>query len=128
MDGLTTRGQSQRTGQRTYAVMDPQTLAETICKSSAEALEQLFNGTIARSAAFGLFMAEVMVAVDGTRITTGPEYAGRGCLKVIKQERNEQGVEVKVVELVYGWRLIALIDLVTLIPLALRIDRFKISA
>ena len=26
--------------------------------------------------------------------------------------------EVKVVELVYGWRLIALIDLVTLIPLA----------
>ena len=63
-NGLTTRGQSQRTGQRTYALMDPQTLAETICKSSAEALEQLFNGTIARLAAFGLFMAEVMVAVE----------------------------------------------------------------
>ena len=48
-NGLTTRGQSQRTGQRAYALMDPQTLAETICKSSAQALEQLFNGTIAQS-------------------------------------------------------------------------------
>ncbi len=33
--GMTTRGQSQGTGQRTYALMDPQTLAETICKSTA---------------------------------------------------------------------------------------------
>ena len=124
-NGLTTRGQSQRTGQRAYALMDPQTLAETICKSTAQELEQLFNGTIARLAAFGLFMAEVMVAVDGTRIATGPEYAGCGCLKVTKNERTEQGAEVKVVELVYGWRLIALIDLVTLIPLALRIVQIQ---
>lgn len=124
-NGLTTRGQSQRTGQRAYALMDPQTLAETICKSSVQALEQLFNGTIAQLAAFGLFMAEVMVAVDGTRILTSPDYVGCGCQKVIRKERNEQGVEVKVVELVYGWRLIALIDLVTLIPLALRIVQIQ---
>jgi hypothetical protein len=47
-NGLTTRGQSQRTGQRAYVLMDTQTLAATICKSSAKALEQLFNGTIAQ--------------------------------------------------------------------------------
>ena len=85
----------------------------------------MFNGTIAQLAAFGLFMAEVMVAVDGTRILTSPDYVGCGCQKVIRKERNEQGVEVKVVELVYGWRLIALIDLVTLIPLALRIVQIQ---
>ena len=34
-------------------------------------------------------------------------------------------MEVKVIELVYGWRLIALIDLVTLIPLALRIVQIQ---
>ena len=120
-EGMTTRGQSRRTGKRPYALMDPQTLAETICKSTAKELEKLFNGTIACLARFGIFAAEVMVAVDGTPIPTSPDYAGCGCRKVSRSERNEQGSEVKVVELVYGWRLITLIDLVTLIPLALRI-------
>lgn len=123
--GMTKRGQSQRTGAREYVLMDPQTLAETICKSTAKELEGLFNGTIACLAAFGIFMAEVMVAVDGTPIRTGPEYAGCGCLKMTKTKRSEQGLEVKVVELVYGWRLIALIDLVTLIPIAIRIVQIQ---
>lgn len=123
--GMTTRGQSRRTGKRPYALMDPQTLAETICKSTAAELEQLFNGTIACLARFGIFAAEVTVAVDGTPIPTSPDYTGCGCRKVIRRERNEQGAEVKVVELVYGWRLIALIDLVTLIPLAIRIVQMQ---
>ena len=105
--------------------MDPQTLAETICKSTAQELEQLFNGTIACLARFGIFAAEVTVAVDGTPIPTSPDYTGCGCRKVSRSERNEQGHEVKVVELVYGWRLIALIDLVTLIPLAIRIVQIQ---
>jgi hypothetical protein len=114
-NGLSQRGQSQRTGVRDYFLMDPQTLAETICKSSAVELEALFNGTIAGLARFGIFRAEVLVAVDGTQIVTSPEFTGCGCLKTTHSQRNEQGVQVKVVELVYGWRLIALIDLVTLI-------------
>ncbi len=124
-NGLTKRGQSQRTGAREYVLMDPQTLAETICKSSVAELERLFNGTIACLAAFGLFMTEVMVAVDGTKIVTGAEYVGCGCLKTTESKRNEQGIQVKVVEMVYGWRLIALIDLVTLIPLAIRIVQIQ---
>ena len=114
-NGLTHRGQSQRTGMRDYFLMDPQTLAETICKSSAAEWERLFNRTIAGLAAFGLFRAEVLVAVDGTQIVTSPEFSGCGCLKTTHSQRNEQGMQVKVVELVYGWRLIALIDLVTLL-------------
>jgi hypothetical protein len=125
LNGLTKRGQSQRTGAREYVLMDPQTLADTICKSSVAELERLFNGTIACLAAFGLFMAEVMVAVDGTKIVTGSEFAGCGCLKSTQTKRNEQGIQVKVVEMVYGWRLIALIDLVTLIPIAIRIVQIQ---
>ena len=79
----------------------------TIGKSTARELETLFHGTLACLAGFGLFRSEVMVAVDGTQIATGAEYAVCGCLKVTKNERNEQGIEVKVVELVYGWRLLA---------------------
>ena len=126
-NGLTHRGQSQRSGVRDYFQMDPQTLAETICKSSAAELERLFNGTIACLAAFGLFRAEVLVAVDGTQIVTTPEFGGCGCLKTTQTQRNEQGTQIKVVELVYGWRLIALIDLITLIPLAIRIVQIQDS-
>ena len=43
-EGMTKRGESQRTGERDYALMDPQTLAENICKSSVKELEGLFNG------------------------------------------------------------------------------------
>ena len=40
--------------------------ANAVCKISARALKDLFNATIRALAAFGVFMAEVMVAVDGT--------------------------------------------------------------
>jgi hypothetical protein len=126
-NGMTKRGEKQRTGERAYFLMDPQTLAETICKSSAAELERLFNGTIACLAAFGIFMAEAMAAVDGTPVVTSPNFAGCGCVKQADTQKDEDGHKVKVIELAYGWRLIALIDLVTLIPLAIRIVQIQRS-
>jgi hypothetical protein len=123
--GLTQRGAAQRSGVRPYALMDPQTLAQSVCKTSVAELARLFNGTIRCLAAWGLFPAEVMAAVDGTLIPTTAKYTGCGCLKVTQHQRNRHGVLVETVELVYGWRLIALIDLVTLIPLALKIVQIQ---
>jgi hypothetical protein len=120
-DGMSTRGAKQRTPASEYTLMDPQTLAHAICKISAGALAELFNGTIRALAAFGVFMAEVMVAVDGTRVVTAPTFQGCGKLAVTEYHRNRQGVRVEIVRLLFGWRLIALIDLRTLIPLAIRI-------
>ncbi len=124
-EGLTQRGASQRTTASEYALMDPQTLANTICKASAAALMTLFNGSIHCLAAFGVFMAEAMVAVDGTRIVTTPTFAGCGCLKVEEPRRDRKGADVVMVKLLFGWRLIALIDLLTLIPLAIRIVQIQ---
>lgn len=123
--GMTQRGQAQRTGARPYVLMDPQTLAATICKASATELERLFNGTIQLLAAAHFFPAQIMAAVDGTQIRTTPRYRGRGCLAVTQHRRNRQGVWVETVELVYGWRLIALIELTTLIPLAYKIVQIQ---
>jgi len=103
--GLTRRGASQRTAASEYALLDPQTLANTISKASAAALMTLFNGSIHCLAAFGLFMAEVMVAVDGTRIITTPTFADCGCLKVEEHRRDRKGADVIVVKLLFGWRL-----------------------
>ena len=123
--GLTRRGASLRTAASEYALLDPQTLAHTICKASAAALMTLFNGSIHCLAAFGVFMAEAMAAVDGTRIVTPPTFGGCGCLKVEERRRDRQGADVVVVKLLFGWRLIALLDLLTLIPLAIRIVQIQ---
>jgi len=122
--GMTERGGSQRTGARPYVLMDPQTLATTICKASAGALEQLFNGTIHLLAAAGCFSAQVRAAVDGTKIVTTPEYEGRGCLEE-KQRQHTRAGWVEISTWVYGWRLIALVDLTTLIPLALKVVQIQ---
>jgi len=85
----------------------------------------LFNGTIRALATFGVFMAEVMVAVDGTRVVTAPTFQGCGKLAVPEYHRNRQGVRVEIVRFLFGWRLIALIDLRTLIPLAIKIVQIQ---
>ncbi len=124
-EGMSRRGAKQRTAASEYTLMDPQTLANAICKISVRALEELFNGTIRALAAFGVFMAEVMVAVDGTRVVTAPTFQGCGKLAVSEYHYNRQGVRVEIVRFLFGWRLIALIDLRTLIPLAIKIVQIQ---
>ena len=123
--GMSMRGVKQRTVASEYTLMDPQTLANAVCKISGDALEELFNGTIRALATFGVFMAEVMVAVDGTRVVTAPTFQGCGKLAVTEYHRNRQGVRVEIVRFLFGWRLIALIDLRTLIPLAIKIVQIQ---
>jgi len=123
--GMTQRGAKLRTEASEYALMDPQTLASTICKASAQELERLFNGSIRCLAAFGVFLAEMMVIVDGTQVVTTSRFRGCGCLAITKKKRNRQGVLVEYVELVFGWRLIALIDSTTLIPVAIKIVQIQ---
>ena len=123
--GMSIRGAKQRTAASEYTLMDPQTLANAVCKISGDALEELFNGTIRALATFGVFMAEVMVAVDGTRVVTAPTFQGCGKLAVTEYHRNRQGVRVEIVRFLFGWRLIALIDLRTLIPLAIKIVQIQ---
>jgi len=125
IEGMTLRGRSRRSGKGEYALMDPATLSETISKANAQELEKLFNGVIHCLAAFGIFMAEAMVVVDGTQIETTALYQGCGCLKVEKRKRTKKGSNVTVVELVFGWRLIALMDLATLTPMAIKVVKIQ---
>lgn len=122
---MTQRGVQQQTGERPYVLMDPQTLADTICKTAASELERLFNGTLQRLAAQQVFAPRIMVAVDGTRVTTTAKYKGCGCQKMTHRQRDTQGAWVETVELVHGLRLIALLDRVTLIPMAINIVQIQ---
>jgi len=95
-DGLSTSGAKQRTAASEYTLLDPQTLSNAVCKISAPALADLFHGTLWALAAFGVFLAEVMGAVDGTRIVAPPTFLGCGMQAVT--ERHRQGVQVEVVK------------------------------
>jgi len=123
--GMTHRGAALRTDASEYTLMDPQTLAGTICKANAQELEHLFNGTIQRLAASGVFPAEVLGVVDGTPIETTAQFRGCGCQAVTKRKPDRQGVWFEYEELVYGWRLIALLDALTLIPVAIKIVQIQ---
>lgn len=124
--GLSNRGSSKRSGQRQYSLMDPQALADNLCKATPANLARLFNGTIHCLAASGVFMAEMMVVVDGTKVVTTRSYIGCGCIRVGKRKKkSKQGVSVKEWNLLYGWRLIALMDMVTLIPLSIKIVQIQ---
>jgi len=122
---MTQRGAALRTEASEYTLMDPQTLAGTICKASDQELEHLFNGTIQRLAASGVFPAQVLGVIDGTPVETTAQFRGCGCQAVTKRRRDRQGVWFEYVELVYGWRLIALIDALTLIPVAIKIVQIQ---
>jgi len=58
-------------------------------------------------------------------VVTPPTFQGCGKLRVTERQRNRQGVQVEVVKFVFGWRLIALLDLRTLIPLAIQIVQIQ---
>ena len=62
-----------------------------------------------------------MAAVDGTQIPMTRRYRGCGQLAVTRRKRQRDGSWLTFVELVFGWRLIALVDLATLIPVAIKI-------
>ncbi|MBU1878169.1 MAG: transposase, partial [Chloroflexi bacterium] len=122
---MTQRGAALRTEASEYTLMDPQTLAGTICKAEAQELEHLFNGTIQRLAASGVFAAEVLGVVDGTPVETTAQFRGCGCQTVTQRKQDRQGVWFEYEERVYGWRLIALIDALTLIPVAIKIVQIQ---
>ncbi|MCK4452633.1 MAG: transposase [Anaerolineae bacterium] len=124
-NGLTRRGDALRKNKLKQGPLSPQCLAQNICKTSLSSLERFFNGTIRHLAAFGIFAAEIGTAIDGTSLVTTENYEGCGCLKVERRARTKDGSWVTVIELIFGWKLIALIDIRTRIPLAIKVVQIQ---
>jgi len=124
-NGLTRRGDALRRDKPKQGPLSPQCLAQNICKIPPSVLEKFFNETIRCLAAFGVFAAEVMAVIDGTLLVTTENYEGCGCLKVEKRARRKEGGWVTIIEFIFGWKLIALIDVRTRIPLAIKVVQIQ---
>jgi len=124
-NGLTKRGDHARQKKPKQGPLTPQCLAQNISKIPAEGAVAFFNGCIRCLAAFGIFAAEVTAIVDGTRIEITADYEGHGTLTVERRKRQKGGGWVTVIEYLFGWKLVALIDLDTRIPLAVQVIKIE---
>jgi len=120
-NGFTKRGEHRRQHKPKQGPISPQALAQNLAKLSEATVVTFFNGCITALAASGLFAPEITAAVDGSKIETTQKYQGRGCLKVEKRKRSKDGGWVTVVEWLFGWKVVVLMDTRTRIPLALKV-------
>jgi len=85
-------------------------------------MEGFFNGVIRRLVAWGTVRGEVLAALDGSKLPTTKRYAGRGCLTeehtAIEKETKRK---VTVVRHVFGWKVLVLMDVLTRLPLAMKV-------
>jgi hypothetical protein len=119
--GICQRGATKRQGERAPGPISPDTLAKNIVKWHVRDLEMVFNGAIRALAKAGVFGAKVTGMADGTDLDTTEHDAGCGQVtrKVCIEDKRGKVPEIEV--MVYGWKVLLLIDAVTKMPLAVNV-------
>ena len=69
-EGLTKRGDAQRTTKKKQGPLSAQSLADNISKLSREQMERLFNQMVQCVVGWGLLDGERIVALDGSKLRT----------------------------------------------------------
>src|SRR5205823_4317622 len=69
-NGLTKRGDAQRTRKKKQGPITAQCLADNISKLSEEEMERLFNQMVQLLARRGMFKGPLLVALDGSKLPT----------------------------------------------------------
>lgn len=124
-NGFSQRGDHRRKRKRKQGPLSPQALGQNLAKLSETAVTIFFNACVAALTAFGIFAPELTVSVDGSKIETTDKYAGCGCLKLEKRKRAKDGSWVTIIELVFGWKVVVVMDTRTRIPLALKVLKIE---
>jgi hypothetical protein len=96
--------------------------ANDIVKLNVRDLAALFNGAFRALAKAGLFRATVMAIVDAIDLETTAQYERCGHVRRMQKIADKDGYVHAIEGTVYGWKLIALIDVRTRSPLAVIVD------
>ena len=120
--GLTKRGDAQRTTKKKQGPLSPQCLADNISKLTQQEMEQLFNQMVQLLARRGFFNGSLLVALDGSKLPTPESYEGCGKLKQTRSVKIKGQKEAATEEYyVYGWKVLVLIEVQTRLPLAMKL-------
>src|SRR6266704_6229735 len=125
-EGLTKRGDAQRTTKKKQGPLSAQSLADNISKLSREQMERLFNQMVQCVVGWGLLDGERIVALDGSKLRTPKSYEGCGKLKQTRRVKVKGQKERAIEEYyVYGWKVLVLIDVHTRLPLAMKVVKIE---
>jgi len=125
-EGLTKRGDAQRTTKKKQGPLSAQSLADNISKLSREHMERLFNQMVQCVVGWGLLAGERIVALDGSKLSTPKSYEGCGKLKQTRRVKVKGQKERAIEEYyVYGWKVLVLIDVHTRLPLAMKVVQIQ---
>lgn len=125
-NGLTCRGDDKRKERPKQGPLSPQCLAQNISKFTTAQMEGLFNRVVRLLIRVLALTGDLTVALDGSKVETTAKYTGRGCLTVTHKVR-EKGTKrlVKVATLLFGWKVLVLIEVRTRLPLAMKVVQIQ---
>ncbi len=125
-EGLTKRGDAQRSRKKKQGPLSPQCLADNISKLGQAEMERLFNHMVQRLAQRGFFSGKLLVALDGSKLPTPESYEGCGKLKQTRSVKIKGQKEAATEEYyVYGWKVLVLIEVRTRLPLAMQVVKIQ---
>jgi Transposase DDE domain len=125
-EGLTKRGDAQRTTKKKQGPLSAQCLADNISKLTQEEMERLFNQMVQLLARRGFFSGKLLVALDGSKLPTPKSYEGCGKLKQTRSVKIKGQKEAATEEYyVYGWKVLVLIEVQTRLPLAMKLVKIQ---
>jgi DDE family transposase len=125
-NGLTHRGDDKRHDRPKQGPLSPQCLAQNLSKFTTDQMDSLFNGVIRLLVGVVGLSGDLTVALDGSKVETTAKFKGRGCLTVIhKVKERKTGHLVEVAKLLFGWKVLVLIEVRTRLPLALKVVKIQ---
>jgi hypothetical protein len=125
-NGLTRRGDDKRKDRPKQGPLSPQCLAQNISKFTSAQMASLFNGVVRLLVVVLALSGDLTVALDGSKVETTASYRGRGCLTVThKVKEKGTGRRVKVATVLFGWKVLLLIEVRTRLPLALHVVKIQ---
>jgi hypothetical protein len=125
-EGLTKRGDAQRTLKKKQGPISAPCLADNISKLGEQEMERLFNQMVQLLARRGMFTGKLVVALDGSKLPTPKSYEGCGKLKQTRRVKIKGQKEAATEEYyVYGWKVLVLIEVQTRLPLAMKLVKIQ---
>ena len=125
-EGLTKRGDAQRTTKKKQGPLSAQCLANNISKLREEEMESLYNQMVQLLARRGFFTGKLLVALDGSKLPTPESYEGCGKLKQTRSVKIKGQKEAATEEYyVYGWKVLVLIEVRTRLLLAMKLVKIQ---
>lgn len=128
-NGVCKRGEYKRTNTDREPVnrgpIAPETIPDNMAKPTMDEILGLFNSSIRKLAKWGAFPEEVSLTADATDMETTEKFDG--CGKAIRKKRvtDKTGQEKIIEVVVYGWKLIVLMEQTTKIPVAATVVKIQ---